>query len=199
MAWTLPQTQIEAPEAPTGLRAPAAASEGDGFERFVREHREPLVRFLCKRTSEEDAKDIAQESLVRLMRYRGQPADQLKLLMYRIAMNEFNDRGRRQQSQHAAAHVSFDQHFHGLPSADLAHEQRVANQQELARVREAILRLPDKCRQVYLLNRIEGMSYTEISRHCGISVKAVEKHIGRALVLLRLRLRENLADTEGGA
>ncbi|WP_082575722.1 RNA polymerase sigma factor [Lysobacter sp. Root667] len=179
---------------------PAPRPRGDdGFERFVLEHREALVRFLSKRTGEEDAKDIAQESLVRLMRYRGQPAEQLKLLMYRIAMNEFNDRGRRQQSQHASAHVSFDQHFHGLPSADLAHDQRVANQQELARVREAILRLPTKCRQVYLLNRIEGMSYTEIARHCGISIKAVEKHIGRALVLLRLHLRENLPDMAGGA
>lgn len=187
------------PDRPAPGRPEACPRGDDGFERFVLEHRDALIRFLCKRTGEEDAKDIAQESLVRLMRYRGQPAEQLKLLMYRIAMNELNDRGRRQQSQHASAHVSFDQHFHGLPSADLAHDQRVANQQELARVREAILRLPTKCRQVYLLNRIEGMSYTEIARHCGISVKAVEKHIGRALVLLRLRLRENLSDTTGGA
>jgi RNA polymerase sigma-70 factor (ECF subfamily) len=38
------------------------------------------------------------------------------------------------------------------------------------------------------LNRIEGMSYTEIAEHCGISVKAVEKHISKALRLLRERL-----------
>ena len=42
--------------------------------------------------------------------------------------------------------------------------------------------------QIYLLNRIEGMSYTEIADHCDISVKAVEKHISKALKLLRERL-----------
>jgi len=56
-------------------------------------------------------------------------------------------------------------------------------------VRAAVLRLPPRCREVYLLNRIEDMSYTEIARHCGISVKAVEKHIGKALSLLRVHLR----------
>ena len=56
-------------------------------------------------------------------------------------------------------------------------------------MRAAILQLPLRCRQVYLLNRIDGMSYPQIASHCDISVKAVEKHIGKALTMLRLRLR----------
>ena len=42
------------------------------------------------------------------------------------------------------------------------------------------------------MNRIEGMSYIEIADHCGISVKAVEKHITRALAACRM------ADEEEG-
>lgn len=163
--------------------------DADGFESFLREHRATLVGFLSRRTNEDDANDVAQEAMVRLMRYRGQPPEKLKLLMYRIALNALNDSGRRQQSRHAAAHVSFDQDFDSLPSSELDHEQRIDNEQELERVRAAILQLPARCREVYLLNRIEGMSYSQIARHCDISVKAVEKHIGKALSVLRLKLK----------
>ena len=39
-----------------------------------------------------------------------------------------------------------------------------------------------------LLNRITGMSYAQIARHCGITAKTVEKHIARALQGLRQEL-----------
>ncbi len=49
----------------------------------------------------------------------------------------------------------------------------------------AILRLPEKCRVVFLLSRMEEMSYAEIATQLGISVKTVENQIGKALKLLR--------------
>jgi RNA polymerase sigma-70 factor (ECF subfamily) len=52
-------------------------------------------------------------------------------------------------------------------------------------VRAAILALPPRCRAVYLMNRMDGLSYSEIARRCGISAKAVEKHMSRALRELR--------------
>lgn len=170
---------------------------GSDFEGFLREQRGPLIAFLGKRVGEEDAKDIAQEAMVRLIRYRAQPSEQLKPLMYRIALNVLNDRGRRELSRHAAAHVSLDEDFHTLPSFEPAHDQRIAHAQELALVRAVILQLPERCRQVYLLNRIEGMSYSEIARHCDISVKAVEKHIGKALALLRMKFKQSGIESEG--
>lgn len=162
-----------------------------GFEHFVRGHRPLLVAFLRRRVSDDDAQDVAQETMVRLMRYEGQPADALRPLMYRIGLNVLADRGRRDASRLAHAHVSLEDDAFVLPSAEPAQEERVAHQQALVAVRNAVLRLPPRCREVYLLNRIEGLSYTEISSHCGISVKAVEKHIGKALSLLRLHLRGN--------
>src|SRR3546814_19074740 len=41
-----------------------------GFEAFSREQQPALLQFLRLRTTEEDARDIAQESLPRLLRYR---------------------------------------------------------------------------------------------------------------------------------
>ena len=167
------------------MSAASPPSAEDGFTGFVRAHQDALVAFLSKRANVEDARDIAQDAMARLMRYRDLPHEQLRPLMYRIALNTLNDRHRRDATQYASAHVSFDEGVLGLPSAELSHEERISNQQQLRRVREAILKLPPRCRQVYLLNRIEGMSYAEVARHCGISVKAVEKHIGKALQATR--------------
>lgn len=161
------------------------------FERFVREQRNPLLGFLRRRvSSEEDAQDIAQESLARLIRYRDHAPETWSALLYRIAINALNDRARRAQTHHANDHVSLDENVHALASSEQAHEHRLDTHQELARVQQALLRLPPRCRDIYLLNRIDGMSYPEIATHCGISVKAVEKQIGKALALLRKQLGE---------
>jgi RNA polymerase sigma factor (sigma-70 family) len=185
------EAMLPSPPREDELVTAAPAADGDGFDQFLREHQAPLIAFLARRAGDEDAKDIAQEAMVRLMRYRSQPADQLRPLMYRIALNVLNDRGRRDSTRQASAHVSLDQDFLGLASSEPSHDQRIAHEQELALVRAAILQMPERCRQVYLLNRIEGMSYSQIASHCGISVKAVEKHIGKALGLLRLKLKQS--------
>ncbi len=172
----------------SGRSDPQGGASGapDGFDAFVRDQRKVLVGYLCRRIPEEDAKDVAQEALVRLMRYRGLPEDQLRRLMYRIAGNALLDRGRRMAtSVDARAQVSLSEQHDWLPSGEPSHEQRVDTQQQLARMRDLILQLPDRCREVYLLNRMEGMSYTQIAERCGISVKAVEKHVSRALKGLR--------------
>lgn len=50
--------------------------------------------------------------------------------------------------------------------------------------------LPLKCREVYQLSREQGLSYKEISEKLSISVNAVNKHITKALKVLR----DNLTD-----
>ena len=79
-------------------------------------------------------------------------------------------------------------------AADDSPEQHASDQQALARVRAAILGLPPRCRAVYLMHRVEGLSYPEIARRFGISTKAVEKHMSHALRELR-GTRERGADS----
>lgn len=49
-------------------------------------------------------------------------------------------------------------------------------------------RLPDKCRSVYELSRVDHKSNKEIAEHLGISEKTVENHLTKALKQLRLSL-----------
>lgn len=52
--------------------------------------------------------------------------------------------------------------------------------------------LPDKCLDVFRMSRIDGLKNREIADHLGISVKAVEKHISKALQIYRYNFSEYL-------
>lgn len=162
------------------------------FEVFLAAQRDLLVAFLRYRTvSEADAQDAAQESMVKLVRYRDRKPDVAwKPLLYRIAVNVAHDQARRRHRLHEGAHDPIDKAGAALSSGEPSHEKRVDDERELIIIRELILQLPGRCRQVYLLNRIDGMSYSQVARQCGISVKAVEKHVAKALKFLRKGLRE---------
>jgi RNA polymerase sigma-70 factor (ECF subfamily) len=57
-------------------------------------------------------------------------------------------------------------------------------------IEQEISKLPEKCRQVFQLSRHENLSQKEISLRMDISEKTVENHIGKALRLLRLSLKD---------
>jgi len=60
-----------------------------------------------------------------------------------------------------------------------------------ALLKEAIDRLPPKCREVFLLSRFSKMSYKDIAASLGISTKTVENQLSKALRMLRSFLKEN--------
>jgi len=56
-------------------------------------------------------------------------------------------------------------------------------------INEAIFKLPEKCRQVYLMAWEENMSYNEIAVQLGLSPKTIENQVGNALLKLRKSLQ----------
>jgi len=57
-------------------------------------------------------------------------------------------------------------------------------------INQAINKLPERCREVFKMNRYNAMSYKEISTKLGITEKGVEFHILKALKILREKLKE---------
>lgn len=53
-------------------------------------------------------------------------------------------------------------------------------------------KLPDKCRNIFILSRIEGKSNPEIAELLGLSVRTVENQIYRALKVLKKNLKNYL-------
>lgn len=58
------------------------------------------------------------------------------------------------------------------------------------KINSAIAELPDKCREVFVMNRYENFKYQEIADKLEISVKTVETQMSKALQHMRVRLAE---------
>jgi RNA polymerase sigma-70 factor (ECF subfamily) len=164
---------------------------------IIRRHHDSLMQFLTRRLRvSEDAADVAQETYIRMLQYEGSteirsPAS----LLFRIAINVANDLGRAERARHAGDQLQIDD----LPlvSDYPSPERQVGAQQDLAILYDAIASLPPKCQQVFLLSRVRRMTYPEIARHCGTSVKMVEKHISHALAVLLKKVGDSARGTSG--
>ena len=62
---------------------------------------------------------------------------------------------------------------------------------EIQKIVESTLnKLPQKTRQVFILNRYQGLSYKDIANQMDLSTKAIEFHISKALAQLRFSLKD---------
>ncbi len=150
----------------------------------IRRHEKELLHFFQGQVipsgQPEDAADLLQESVLRLLRYRDvTSANALRMLLFRIGRNLLKDYWRRQRTRSI-------EELHGLDALVVESEapslERVVDGQRcLRQLESAMAALPDRCRTVFALSRISGMSNQQVAEHLGISVKAVEKHLTRAL------------------
>jgi RNA polymerase sigma-70 factor, ECF subfamily len=58
------------------------------------------------------------------------------------------------------------------------------------KIDEAIAGLPEKCREIFIMNRYEQLKYHEIAQKLDISQKTVESHMSKALQHMRVSLAE---------
>ncbi len=67
-------------------------------------------------------------------------------------------------------------------------EAATISRQELLRVQAALQRIPPRAQQVFMLSRIDGLTYVEIGERLGISPKTVFGHMVVALERLRAEI-----------
>lgn len=70
----------------------------------------------------------------------------------------------------------------------------VAARQEIARIAQALEQLPMRTREIFVLNRYDGLSHSLIAKRLGISTTTVENHIRQALNCLS-RARDGESST----
>lgn len=173
------------------MSAEQVAQVDDLVGRAIRRYDQALRGFLRWKLNgnDEDVQDAVQETYEHLLRYRDSERDELpRALVMRIAANVVTDRARQQASRRSFYHQPVDDLE--IESPEAAPERRVLAQEEVALIRAAIRDMPPRCQEVFLLSRIKAMSYPQIAAQLGISVKAVEKNISRALTLCRKRVGE---------
>jgi RNA polymerase sigma-70 factor (ECF subfamily) len=149
---------------------------------------QPLHAYACTMLREsEDAKDIVQVAFMKLWEKRKEvdlevaAKAYLYTSVYHLALNAI--RNRKTRETHHQQLLPKQQ-----PIAPTPAENKEINQ----RVNEAIVALPERCREVFLRSRFEGKKYIEIADDLCISVKTVESQMGKALKILREKLADLL-------
>ncbi len=154
------------------------------FDGLYRKTLAPLRRYLSRllgNTSE--AQDVAHDAYLRVYpKVQDQSAKNPQAVLYttarRLAINRLK---RRSIAPIVPGEVNLEIAAAGTPGV----VQQVMARQELRQLEDAIAQLPEGCRAVLLLRKIELLSHYEIGQRLGIAVSTVEKQHARALRLLR--------------
>ena len=150
-----------------------------------------LRRFVRGRVAtREDAEDVIQEAYLRVLRYSAEHAvESQERLLFSAAKNLAVDSRRRRyvRTRTATDYAVLESCTQTWPDA---HEVVYASQR-LNKVERAVAQLPPRCREVFLIHRLDGLSYSQIAVQLGISVSAVEKHMARACLLLDTILNDD--------
>lgn len=144
------------------------------YDALFRDVYPSLFRYLHRLTGDTDsAEDIAQESFVRLLG-RSLPAGEARLWLFTVATNLFRDSARTRKRRERLLTAT-----PWKPAALPAPNEAVEREHTVARVREALGRIPERDRQM-LLMREEGFKYDEISRVVAVAPGSVGTLLARA-------------------
>ena len=158
------------------------------FEELFRNYFTPLMAFSRRILGdEEDAREVVHQVFINLWEKRRELDLSTSLKSYLFtsvnnrSLNVIRDRKK----------------FSSEEVPERAGEWDVSTQMEAMeleeKIRAAIDTLPERCREIFELNRFEGLKYSEIATQLDISVKTVENQMTKALKLLREQLGKYLS------
>lgn len=152
---------------------------------FAREY-ERLCRYAYTYLQDEHiAEDVVQETFIKIWEQKkeliGSP--DIKFYLITAVRNNCITVIRKQKNQRTA---STDNTPEPEPEPFLSTRQHLEHEAENARrIAEALNQLPPKCKEVFLLVKMQGMSYKEAAKTLDLSVKTIENQMGKAIKLLR--------------
>lgn len=154
-------------------------------------HQDGLLRYLTRAVGQrETALDLAQDVFVRISSSANLPRtpEEQRAWVFRIARNLVIDHHRRQEHRRTEPLPVDPLCNAGAATADTA-----------AIVNQALSRLDDETRDVFLMREVSGLSYVEIAEACHLTPDAVRSRIHRARLELRAQLSSPLSEVRRGA
>ena len=154
------------------------------FENIFNTYAKDLKRFLYFKTQDIDlAEDILQDAFVKLWDNCGNVSySKTKSFLFTVAKNIFLNIKKHEKVVLKHQHQSLKVSEYETP------EYIMIEKEFLIKIEKAIASLPEKQKEVFLLNRIEKKKYKEIAEMLGISIKAVEKRMHFALIIMREKI-----------
>jgi RNA polymerase sigma factor (sigma-70 family) len=154
------------------------------FAREILVHESALMRYLLRSWfRREEIHDLRQEIYVRVYEAAAKARPAMpKSFMFTTARHLMTDRLRRGRVVSIEAVGDID--ALNVLIDEISPERRLGARQELKRLTDAFDRLPDRCREVVWLRRVEELSQKEVAARMGISEKTVEKQVAKGARLI---------------
>ena len=131
------------------------------------------------------SEDIVQNVFIKIWKKRKKLKDDvdLKNYLYKSVYNSFIDYYRRNRPVFSLEKTHID-----TLVVFVQEDSENSRERLISQVRMEIENLPPKCKQSFLLSKLEGLTNIEIAEHLNISTKTVEGHITKAFSILRKTL-----------
>ncbi|WP_373520149.1 RNA polymerase sigma-70 factor [Aquiflexum sp.] len=171
----------------------SAIQQGDvsTFEMLFKTHYPALCRYATAYLSDrDDAEEVVQATFIGFWEKRKNihVDSSLKAYLYRSVRNACLNEVKRQKVrlQYANALIAEGEKF-SEPSDHLTIKTELET-----KIHEALQSLPEQCRLIFKMSRFEELKYQEIADQLRISIKTVENQMGKALKLMRIKLKDYL-------
>ena len=168
------------------LVARVRAGDVDAFETLYREHAARLYTLACRMAgSPEDGEDLLQEIFLQAYRKLGSFKGDASLgtWLYRLALNHCLDYVRSRRARMNKITETLD--------AETSFEPTARRDTPIARMdlERAVERLPEGCREAFVLHDVEGFDHKEVAGLLGIAEGTSKSQVFKARMKLRGFLR----------
>jgi RNA polymerase sigma-70 factor (family 1) len=191
-------TRIMVKKTDNEIFAEIRSGSKDAFEFFFLKYYENLCTYAYgilrdKYSSEE----VVQEMFIKLWENRQSLIIEVsaKSYIYRTVHNQCLNYINHLNVRQKYTNDKISENKHVIITAPLSDNYPIANLlvQELEeKIEKAIAKLPNQCREVFLLCRYEELSYAETAKRLGVSINTVKTQLKRAMARLRDELKEYL-------
>jgi RNA polymerase sigma factor (sigma-70 family) len=161
-------------------------------EHILDSYRDELLGFILRQVQcRETAEDIFQDTFIRYTNYpEKSQIENHRAFIFRIAANLSTDFQRRKQVRDRFV-VRDVVDVEAIPQQANQHpDQIIAARERLYTMMQVITALPPRCREVFVLRKLEGLSHAQIATRMAITPRMVEKHLHRALAALQEALQK---------
>jgi RNA polymerase sigma-70 factor, ECF subfamily len=159
------------------------------FELVFKEYHRPLVNYATTIVKDADeSEDIVQQVFITVWNKRStiDIHTSIRSFLYKAVYNACLNKIKQQAvRKNYAKEIQLN---HGNVSTDAGIQQKELQQ----KIDEAIEELPEQCGRIFKMSRFDNLKYQEIADTMTLSVKTVENQMGKALKLMREKLKEYL-------
>lgn len=162
------------------------------FQRFIELYSSDLLyyaRYLLH--TKEEAEEIVSDVFFEVWQNRDKLHEIRNRKVWLITITHNKAISYLRKRDYASSPVSWDEVGDNIIPADLqTPDQQLISREEMARINSVINSLPPRCKQVFVLAKVEKLPYKDIANILDISVKTINTHIARALELISEALKK---------